>query len=87
MGDPDYYDIYNGPNNKWYWNLHNGSNHAIIATGGEGFESRRNTYDSIVWFREQVKTAYLPSAYKASMATDDLIADTDTEDHNDRKTM
>lgn len=83
----DYYDIFKGSNGQWYWNLHNGGNHAIIATGGEGFESRRNAHDAVLQFREAVKTAYIPSAYTDSMATDDIIGDIDedTEDRTIRK--
>lgn len=82
----DYYDIFRGSNGEWYWNLHNGGNHSIIATGGEGFMSRRNAHDGIIQFRDTVKTAYLPSAYDLpSMATADIIEDIDTEDRTIRK--
>lgn len=90
MGPVDYYDIFKGTNGQWYWNLHDGGNHAIIATGGEGFTSRRNAHDGVIQFRDSVKMAYLPSAYdqpSSSMATSDIIGDidADTEDHTERK--
>lgn len=85
---PNYFDIFKGTNGQWYWNLHNGGNHAIISTGGEGFESYSNAVRAVKNFREDVEHAYLPiENTSASMATDDIIndIDEDTPDLNDHE--
>lgn len=80
MGPVDYFDIFKGANNQYYWNLHNGGNHAIIATSGEGFEQKQWAYRSARNFQNTVQTAYVPTEEDASMATDDIIGDVEDEE-------
>lgn len=86
MHSPNYFDIFQGTNKQWYWNLHNGGNHAIIATGGEGFVSFDNAIRAAKNFREDVATADIPTREEVvSMAQDDILDEvepdrTDQED-------
>lgn len=79
MAPVDYFDIFEGVNKQWYWNLHDGGNHAIIATGGEGFVSYSNAQRAIKGFRQTVLNAYIPTGARGSMATDDLLDDIDED--------
>lgn len=36
------YETFKGEDRYWYWHVKNRRNHRRQATGGEGFESRRN---------------------------------------------
>lgn len=88
MAPVDYYDIFQGANGQYYWNLHNGGNHAIIATGGEGFVSPQNAYRAVRNFQQEVANAFLPGAdgeahSAPSMSTSDIIDDVEDEDEPD----
>lgn len=84
MQSPNYFDIFRGTNGQWYWNLHNGGNHAIISTGGEGFVSQENAYRAVRNFVEDVKTAFIPES-KPSMAQDDILDNTADDSEADEE--
>ena len=75
MVPSNYYDIFKGLNNSWYWHLIEGDSGKVIATGKEAFVSYANALRSIKEFEENVARAYIPDSEpeEASMAPDDLV--------------
>ena len=79
----DNFQVVQGINAQWYWQLVDGGNGAIIAVGGEGFVSKYNAERAV----ENIKSSVISIADMEGLLGRDIMDDGDFDEAEPLETV